>query len=117
MESLRQGISHPSALPDGRYEARADETLYKERVELYLSGGGKEINARVEEIAGDKGVSMAQIALTWLLHKDWVDAPIVGATDVRHVEEAVEAVDVSLASSEIDYLEEPYRPLEITGHE
>ncbi|QLG29908.1 aldo/keto reductase (plasmid) [Halorarum halophilum] len=109
-------LTRPLSRMNATKRART-EPLYKERAELYLSGGGKEINARVEEIADDKGASMAQIALAWLLHKDWVDAPIVGATDISHVEEAVEAVEVSLAASEIDYLEEPYRPLEITGHE
>lgn len=59
---------------------------------------------------------MAQIALAWLLHKDWVDAPIVG-TSIEHLEAAVEAVDISLSDSDIEYLEELYEPVPVSGHE
>jgi aryl-alcohol dehydrogenase-like predicted oxidoreductase len=78
----------------------------------YDVGGGREINERVEELAAEKGISMAQLSLSWLLHKDVVDAPIVGTTSVEHLEEAVEALEVSLSESDIEYLEEPYEPLE-----
>jgi aryl-alcohol dehydrogenase-like predicted oxidoreductase len=71
----------------------------------------------VQEIAADKGVTMAQIALSWLLHKDWVDAPIVGTTSVEHLEDAVEALDVHLTSGDIAYLEEPYEPVAVSGHD
>jgi aryl-alcohol dehydrogenase-like predicted oxidoreductase len=60
---------------------------------------------------------MAQIALSWLFHKDWVDAPIVGTTSVEHLEQAVEALDISLSESDIEYLEEPYEPVPVSGHE
>ncbi|ADB59332.1 aldo/keto reductase [Haloterrigena turkmenica DSM 5511] len=83
----------------------------------YLEGGGEEINERVQELAAEKGVTMAQLSLAWLLHKDWVDAPIVGTTSVEHLEEAVEALEVDLTASDIAYLEEPYEPLPIAGHE
>jgi aryl-alcohol dehydrogenase-like predicted oxidoreductase len=83
----------------------------------YLEGGGREINERVQELAEEKGVKMAQIALAWLLHKDWVDAPIVGTTSIEHLEDAVEALDISLSSSEMEYLEEPYQPVRVSGHE
>jgi aryl-alcohol dehydrogenase-like predicted oxidoreductase len=82
----------------------------------YLEGGGVEINERVQELAADKGVKMAQIGLAWLLHKDWVDAPIVGTTSIEHLEDAVEALDISLSSSEMEYLEEPYEPVRVSGH-
>ncbi|MFB6079521.1 MAG: aldo/keto reductase [Haloferacaceae archaeon] len=83
----------------------------------YAAGGGREVNERVEELAAEKGVKMAQIALSWLLHKDWVDAPIVGTTSVEHLEDAVEALDVSLSTSDVDYLEAPYEPRPVVGHE
>ena len=83
----------------------------------YDEGGGPEINARVAEVADDKGVSMAQIALAWLLHKEWVDAPIVGTTSVDHLEDAVEALEIDLSSSQMEYLEEPYEPVRVAGHE
>ncbi|WP_224450010.1 aldo/keto reductase [Haloprofundus salilacus] len=83
----------------------------------YLEGGGREVNERVQELADEKGVKMAQIGLAWLFHKEWVDAPIVGTTNVEHLEDAVEALDIDLSSSEIEYLEEPYRPVRVSGHE
>jgi aryl-alcohol dehydrogenase-like predicted oxidoreductase len=88
-----------------------------DRHDEYRSGGGPEVNARVEELADEKGLSMAQVGLAWLLQKDWVDAPIVGVSSVEHLEDAVEAVDVSLSDSDVEYLEEPYEPVRVSGHE
>ncbi|WP_229114721.1 aldo/keto reductase [Halapricum desulfuricans] len=83
----------------------------------YFEGGGREINERVAELAAEKGVTMAQIALAWLLHQDVVDAPIVGTTSVEHLEDAVEALEIDLTASEQAYLEEPYEPVPVSGHE
>jgi len=55
--------------------------------------------------------------LAWLFHKEWVDAPIVGTTSVEHLEDAVEALDIDLSDADVDYLEEPYQPVQISGHE
>ena len=70
---------------------------------------------RVEEVAKNHGVSMAQIGLAWLLHKEQVAAPIVGVTKISHLEDAVNALSVSLSEEEIAYLEEPYVPHKIVG--
>jgi len=70
---------------------------------------------RVEAIAKEKGVSMAQVALAWLFEKG-VTAPIIGATKVQHVEEAVEALDTHLTADEIRRLEEPYKLHPVIGH-
>jgi aryl-alcohol dehydrogenase (NADP+) len=70
---------------------------------------------RVEGVAKEKGVSPSQIALAWLLHKG-VTAPILGATKVEHLEEAVQAVDVNLSSDDMKRLEEPYKLHPIIGH-
>jgi len=83
----------------------------------YADNGGEEINERVEQLAADRGVKMAQIALSWLLHKEWVDAPIVGASKIEHLEDAVEALEIDLSESDIEYLEEPYEPVPVSGHE
>jgi aryl-alcohol dehydrogenase-like predicted oxidoreductase len=83
----------------------------------YVEGGGEEINERVQELAAEHGVTMAQLSLAWLFHKDWVDAPIVGTTSVEHLEQAVEALEISLPSSDVAYLEEPYEPVPVSGHE
>lgn len=74
-----------------------------------------DIVERVERIASEKDVTPAQIALAWLLHKG-VTAPIIGATKVKHVEDAVSSIDVRLTMDDMKYLEEPYRPREILVH-
>ncbi|UCG04194.1 MAG: aldo/keto reductase [Candidatus Heimdallarchaeota archaeon] len=71
---------------------------------------------RVVEIAQEKDVKPAQIALAWLFSKDYVTSPIIGATKIEHVEEAVEALDIKLTENEIKRLEEPYKPHFILGH-
>jgi aryl-alcohol dehydrogenase-like predicted oxidoreductase len=60
---------------------------------------------------------MGQIALSWLLHQDAVTAPIVGTTSIEHLEQAAEAVDIDLSASDQAYLEEPYEPVPVDGHE
>jgi aryl-alcohol dehydrogenase-like predicted oxidoreductase len=62
-------------------------------------------------------MSMAQIALAWLLHQEPVTALIVGVTSVAHLEDAVEAVELSLSESDLAYLEAPYEPVTVSGHE
>jgi aryl-alcohol dehydrogenase-like predicted oxidoreductase len=83
----------------------------------YADNGGRAVNERVQELAADRGVSMAQLALSWLLHDERVDAPIVGASKIQHLEDAVEALGVSLSASDLAYLEEPYEPVPVSGHE
>jgi aryl-alcohol dehydrogenase-like predicted oxidoreductase len=69
----------------------------------------------VVAVAKEKEVSPPQIALAWLLHKG-VTAPIIGATKIEHVEEAVEALEVKLDSDDMKRLEAPYKPHPIIGH-
>lgn len=90
---------------------------YTRDMEEGFGPAARTINERVRELAERKGVTMAQVALAWLLHKEPVDAPIVGATRVEHVEQAVEAVELELTEEEQAYLEEPYEPLPVMGHE
>jgi 1-deoxyxylulose-5-phosphate synthase len=66
------------------------------------------------EIANERGVSPAQIALAWLLHKPGVTAPIVGATKLDHIEDALAATKLTLSAEEIARLERSYRPHPIT---
>lgn len=69
-----------------------DESRLATRIAIYRASGGEEINERVHELAVERDVTMAQIALAWLLHQDAVDAPIVGTTSVDHLEEADDRV-------------------------
>ncbi|MPZ81631.1 MAG: aldo/keto reductase [Actinophytocola sp.] len=68
------------------------------------------------EIAGERGLAPAQIALAWLLDQAAVTAPIVGATKIENLDDAVAAVDVTLDADEVARLEKPYRPHSVLGH-
>jgi len=74
-----------------------------------------EVVDTVTALAVERSVPPAQIALAWLLHKPGVTAPIVGATRVEHLDDAVASLDFSLADTELRQLEEPYRPHAVKG--
>ncbi len=83
--------------------------------ELYDDADFDVVDALVE-VAKGRSLPPAQVALAWLLHKPGVAAPIVGATKLSHLDDAVAAVDVRLTDDEIKRLEAPYRPHPIRGH-
>ena len=70
----------------------------------------------VRAVAGERGLPPAQVALAWLLSKPAVSAPIVGATKLRHLEDAIAAVELALSDEEVVRLEAPYRPHPVIGH-
>jgi aryl-alcohol dehydrogenase-like predicted oxidoreductase len=72
---------------------------------------------RLAEVAGDLELPRAQVALAWLLHKPGVTAPIVGATKLAHLDDAIAAAGVTLSDEDIKRLEEPYIPHPISGHD
>jgi aryl-alcohol dehydrogenase-like predicted oxidoreductase len=72
---------------------------------------------RAGDVAVTRGVPAARVALAWLLHKPGVTAPIVGATKLEHLEDALAAEQLELSDDEIARLEEPYVPHAISGHE
>lgn len=74
-----------------------------------------EIINRVGKIANDLNVSRAAVSLAWLLHKDVVSAPIIGATKLSHLDSAIKALSVNLSKDQISYLEEPYVPHQLVG--
>lgn len=92
--------------------AKSDEFAH----DMYYQEADFTVVDRVVELAEKKGVKPAQIALAWLLHQPGVTAPIVGATKMPHLEEAVAALDIKLSSEECNLLEEPYQPHAILGH-
>jgi aryl-alcohol dehydrogenase-like predicted oxidoreductase len=71
---------------------------------------------RVREVAARRGVPAAQVALAWLLHRPGVTAPIVGATRLSHLEDALAAERLELSDDEMRQLEEPYVPHAVSGH-
>jgi 1-deoxyxylulose-5-phosphate synthase len=70
----------------------------------------------VRAVAAERALPPAQVALAWLLGKPVVTAPVVGATKLRHLEDAIAAVDVTLSEDEVARLEAPYRPHPVLGH-
>jgi aryl-alcohol dehydrogenase (NADP+) len=84
--------------------------------ELYDSADLKVVN-RLAELAATRGVSSARLALAWLMHQDGVVSPIIGATRIQHLEEAIKAVDIRLERDELTSMEELYLPHPIRGHE
>jgi aryl-alcohol dehydrogenase-like predicted oxidoreductase len=77
----------------------------------------KHVVERVAELATKHGVPRTHIALAWLLQKEPVTAPIIGATKLSHLDEAVGALSVKLAAEDVTYLEEPYVPHKVVGHQ
>ena len=75
-----------------------------------------EVVDAVEAVADARGVPMAQVALAWVLGKSGVCAPIVGATRIGHVRDAIAAEQLTLSSDEMTRLEAPYRPHRVLGH-
>ena len=82
---------------------------------LYTSEDDFAVVDRVAEVAADRDLPMAQIALAWLLHKPGVTAPIIGATKVKHIDDVCAAEQLALSEVEIARLEEPYVPRPVTG--
>ena len=93
--------------------ARSDEFAHQ----LYYRDDDFAVVERVVALAGQRGLAPAQIALAWILHRPGVTAPIVGASKLRHLEDAIAALEISLATEEIATLEEPYRPHPVLGHQ
>jgi len=72
---------------------------------------------RVAEVAAARGVPPAQVALAWLMHRPGVSAPIIGATRLGHLQDALAAEELGLSEEEMRRLEEPYVPHPVLGHE
>lgn len=93
---------------------RAKTDDFAER--LYYSDADFDVVERVVDLAGRLNIKPAQVALAWLLHQSGVTAPIIGATKMYQLEDAVAALEISLSDDDRHYLEEPYQPKAIMGH-
>lgn len=103
-----------TAAKDGESKrAKSDDYAHK----MYYQETDFDVVERAKELGRRKGVSSAQISLAWLLHKPGVVSPIVGATKMRHLEEALGALEIALTEEEISYLEAPYQPHLVLGHQ
>ena len=104
------GRSHAQALEKHSTRAKSDNIL-----DMQFDDNDMETLRRVEETAGKHGKNNAQIAIAWLLAKG-VAAPIIGASKMNHLEDAIAAVEIKLSHEEIRYLEEPYTPKAVAGN-
>ncbi len=101
-------------LPEERSTVRAGSDPIADR--MYSDADDAVVHA-VADVAKARDLPMAQVALAWMLHRPVISAPIVGATKLRHVEDAVAAVGVELSDDELAALERPYVPHPVLGHQ
>ena len=85
-------------------------------LDMYYTDADFDVVDRVVEIAAKRGVPPAQIALAWILSRPGITAPIVGASKINHLEDAIAATEIRLSEEEIKALEQPYRPHGVLGH-
>jgi aryl-alcohol dehydrogenase-like predicted oxidoreductase len=102
--------------PWGEATKRSQTDRFNKTMYGVTESGSREVVAAVEVLAKARGVPMAQVAMAWLLHKDGITSPIIGATRVRHIEDAIAAFDLSLTAEEIAGLEAPYRPRPVPAY-
>jgi len=112
---LARGLLAGNRTRDGeRLTTRARTDAFGDS--LYIPEVDFAVVDRTAEVAAARGVPPAQVALAWLLHKPGVTAPIVGATKLAHLDDAIAAEQLSLTPEEISRLEEPYVPHAVSGH-
>ena len=92
--------------------AKTDDYAQK----MYYQPSDFAVVERVTEIARQRGVPNAQVALAWVLQQPGVTAPIIGASKMHHLDDAVAALDVKLDAAELKALAEPYQPHRVLGH-
>jgi aryl-alcohol dehydrogenase (NADP+) len=92
--------------------AKTDDFAHK----LYFQESDFAVVDRVGEIAKQRGVPHAQVALAWILHQPGVTAPIIGASKSKHIDDAVAALSLQLGADELKALAEPYQPHRVLGH-
>lgn len=103
------------ARPWGEIDERAKVDAIGKAIYSNTAEADRQVVDRLTKIAVKRGVAMSQVALAWLLHKDPVTAPIVGTTEISHIEDAVAAVSLKLTPEEIAMLEAPYVPHPVLG--
>lgn len=84
--------------------------------QMYYQESDFTVVERVVEVAGKRGAPAAQVALAWILNRPGITAPIVGASKLSHLEDAIGALKLQLSAEEMNYLEEPYQPHPVLGH-
>ncbi|OIR62437.1 oxidoreductase [Bacillus sp. FMQ74] len=117
------GVTPYSPLASGRLTRDWSETTHRSETDQIQKSkydataeADRLVVDRLAAIAEKHGVPRSHIAIAWLLQKEPVTAPIIGATKMSHLEDAVRALSIKLTSEEMAFLEEPYVPHPIVGH-
>ncbi len=113
---LARGFLAGNRTRDGRGETTRSLSDDYAR-ELYYRASDFDVLDRVLALAEQRGVKPVQIALAWLLHRPGITAPIIGATRMQHLDDALAALSVTLSPDDMAFLEEPYQPHPILGHQ
>ena len=92
--------------------AKTDEYAHN----LYYQPADFDVVDRIAEVARARGVSNAQVALAWVLQQPGITAPVIGASKMQHLDDAVAAERLKLDDAELKALAEPYQPHRILGH-
>ncbi len=107
-------------LAGNRSEAKQDETTRARSDDfahsLYYKESDFRVVEAVREVAAERGVRPAQVALAWMLQKPWISAPIIGASKLYQLDEAIGALEISLGEAEVKALESAYEPHRVLGH-
>jgi aryl-alcohol dehydrogenase-like predicted oxidoreductase len=95
--------------------ARSETDEFGKTLYAATADADRKVHERLTEVAAKRGVPLAQVALAWVLQKPVVSAPIVGATKMQHLEDAVAALSMKLTAEEVAALEAPYVPHAVVG--
>ena len=114
---LARGFLTGNRTPDDITAGRTPRSRTDEYArELYYREEDFAVVNRLSELASQRGESNARLAYAWLLHQPGLAAPIVGASKIVHIEEAVSATQIKLSEEEIQLLGDGYRPHAVLGH-
>jgi aryl-alcohol dehydrogenase-like predicted oxidoreductase len=103
--------------PAGQQTTRSETDHFGKSLYAATEDADNKVIDAVEQVAKERDVPMAQIALAWVLAKPGVSAPIIGASKPRHLDDAVAALSVTLSDDEVARLEAAYVPHPVTGFE
>ena len=123
LKDMKVAMTPWSPLAQGRLTRDLNEVTARSKQETlgslqnkYISEVDNEIIKRCHEIAERKGISRGQVAMAWVLSKDYVTSPLIGSTKIKYLDDAIGALEVKLSDEEIKYLEECYVAHEIVGY-
>lgn len=111
---LARGFLAGNRPKDGSGTLRGQTDTFSES--YYGTDADYDVLDRLQDIAAAHSTSTARIAIAWMLHKRGIVAPIIGASKLKHIDDAIAALGIELSETELQTLEAPYTPKPILGH-